>query len=364
MVENILQSMFRTTYSGKKVFVTGHTGFKGSWLLYWLSSLGAEVKGYALQPDHDDALYYAIGGDKLCESVISTILDKQKVQTEILRFQPDFIFHLAAQPLVRLSYDKPSDTMAINALGTAFVLDAMRLLEKSCVGVMITTDKVYENREWVYPYRENEALGGYDPYSASKACAELIINSYRSSFFNPNDYSIHAKAVASARAGNVIGGGDWAKDRIIPDIVRALKHNEAVIVRNPLAVRPWQHVLEPLAGYLELGARLLENPVTFSEAWNFGPYAEDNKTVEELVKQALRIWGRGEYSKPLLTGQPHEAGLLKLDINKAISSMLWRPRMKSEEAIAMTIGWYKSFLSGGNALDLVEGDLKIFSSSR
>lgn len=360
MVENSLQSIFGITYSGKKVFLTGHTGFKGSWLLYWLNTLGAEVRGYALEPEQNDALYYGIGGDSLCESVIADILDKQKVEQEILRFRPDFIFHLAAQPLVRLSYDKPSDTLAVNALGTAFVLDAMRLLDKPCIAVMITTDKVYENREWIYPYRENEALGGYDPYSASKACAELIINSYRSSFLNPKDYEHHRKAVASARAGNVIGGGDWAKDRIIPDIVRALVSKTAIAVRNPTAIRPWQHVLEPLAGYLELGARLQQDPLKFSEAWNFGPYAEDNKTVEELVQQALQIWGEGKYDKPTLVGQPHEAGLLKLDISKAISSMSWRPKMKSEEAIAVTIGWYKSLLSGRSALSIVDEDLKRF----
>lgn len=357
-----LQSLLHETYSGRKVFLTGHTGFKGSWLLYWLKGLGAEIKGYSLKPDDEHSLYNAMGGDRLCESVIADIRDKERLEREILQFQPNFIFHLAAQPLVRLSYDNPSETFAVNALGTSFVLDGMRALEKPCVGVMITTDKVYENREWVYPYRENEALGGYDPYSASKACAELVINSYRSSFFNPRDYNHHRKAIASARAGNVIGGGDWARDRIIPDIVRALQNEVAVVIRNPSAVRPWQHVLEPLAGYLELGARLSENPVTFSEPWNFGPYAEDNKTVEELVQQALQIWGSGEYNKPQLAGQPHEAGLLKLDINKAMSSMLWRPRMKSEEAIAVTLAWYKSVLSGRNAAEVMGEDLQHFLS--
>jgi len=355
-----LQSLLMETYLGKKVFLTGHTGFKGSWLLYWLNALGAIVKGYSLKADGERALYHMIGGDHLCESVIADIRDKERFEWEILQFQPDFIFHLAAQPLVRLSYDKPSETIAVNTLGTGIVLDGMRILEKPCVGVMITTDKVYENREWVYPYRENEALGGYDPYSASKACAELVINSYRSSFFNPRDYSHHRKAIASARAGNVIGGGDWAKDRIVPDIVRALEQDLAVEIRNPSAVRPWQHVLEPLAGYLELGSRLSEDPLKFSGAWNFGPYGEDNKTVEELVQQALLIWGSGEYHKPSLAGQPHEAGLLKLDINKALSSMHWRPTMKSEEAIAVTLNWYKLVLSGRDAAVVVGEDLQRF----
>lgn len=355
-----LQLLLGSAYGGKKVFLTGHTGFKGSWLVYWLNALGASVKGYSLKPDQEEALYCLINGDDLCVSVIADIRDKERLQKEVLDFQPDYIFHLAAQPLVRLSYEIPADTFLTNTLGTAYILDAIRLLEKPCVGVIITTDKVYENREWIYPYRENEALGGYDPYSASKACAELIISSYRNSFFNSHDYEHHQKAIGSARAGNVIGGGDWAKDRIIPDIVRALMNDAAVVVRNPSAIRPWQHVLEPLAGYLELGARLSENPAKFSGAWNFGPHAEDNKTVEELVQQALRLWGKGVYETSVLPGQPHEAGLLKLDINKAISSMLWRPKMNCEEAIAMTIGWYKSVLSGRKAVDVLQEDVSHF----
>jgi CDP-glucose 4,6-dehydratase len=330
-------------YKGKKVFVTGHTGFKGSWLVQWLHLLGAEIKGYALAPENEFDLYNTINGDELCDSVIADIRDHSRLTQEILAFQPDFIFHLAAQPLVRLSYEIPSDTFAVNAIGTAYVLDGVRLLEKKCAVVLITTDKVYENKEWHYPYRENDRLGGYDPYSASKACAELIINSYRNSFFNPATYSAHQKAIASARAGNVIGGGDWAKDRIIPDIVRALQQEEVVTVRNPNSVRPWQHVLDPVAGYLHLGAKLIENPEKFIGSYNFGPFAEDNLTVEELVKQAILAWGTGTYVTPELVNQPHEAGLLKLDISKAINELSWRPKYDAKKAIAVTLDWYKAF---------------------
>lgn len=334
-------------YKGKRVFLTGHTGFKGSWLLSWLYLLGAEVKGYALAPQTELDLYNTIQGDILCESVIADIQDKARLEKELLSFEPDFVFHLAAQPLVRLSYEIPSETFAVNVIGTAYLLDAIRLLKKPCTVVLITTDKVYENKEWHYPYRETDRLGGYDPYSASKACAELVINSYRNSFFNLNEYSQHHKAVASARAGNVIGGGDWAKDRIIPDIVRALNKGERITVRNPAAVRPWQHVLEPLGGYLHLGTKLIDDPVQFAEGWNFGPLPEDNLTVEALVKLGIDYWGKGEYMKPDQTGEPHEAGLLKLDISKAISELFWKPKYTAQLAIEKTLAWYKAKLTTG-----------------
>lgn len=327
-------------YKNKKVFLTGHTGFKGSWMLAWLHQLGATVKGYSLAPENTFDLYHTINGDLLCESIIADIRNKQKLEEEILSFQPDFIFHLAAQPLVRLSYDIPAETFEVNAIGTAHVLDAVRKMEKPCIVVLITTDKVYENLEWHYPYRENDRLGGYDPYSASKACAELVISSYRNSFFNVQHYDEHKKSIASARAGNVIGGGDWAKDRIIPDIVRALQKSEIITVRNPKSIRPWQHVLEPVAGYLHLGLKLLENPVTYADAWNFGPFAEDNLVVEDLVKIALKIWGHGEYHTPTLRKQPHEAGLLKLDINKSINDLHWKPKWSAKQAIEKTLTWY------------------------
>jgi CDP-glucose 4,6-dehydratase len=339
-----------SAYSGKKVFLTGHTGFKGSWMLAWLHLLGAQVKGYALAPETTPSLYSLLEGDTLCESVIADICDRQALEQAILDFQPDYIFHLAAQPLVRLSYELPADTFQVNAIGTAYLLDAVRQLAKPCTVVLITTDKVYENKEWVYPYRETDRLGGYDPYSASKACAELVINSYVQSFFNPVAYAQHRKAIAVGRAGNVIGGGDWAKDRIIPDIVRALQASQPVQVRNPAAVRPWQHVLEPVGGYLLLGARLMAEPSQFGGAWNFGPLADDTKTVEALVREAVEIWGSGHYDKPALAGQPHEAGLLKLDISKALTYLDWKPVFDSKTAIAQTISWYKSYATNPAAV--------------
>ncbi|MCE7058639.1 CDP-glucose 4,6-dehydratase [Dyadobacter sp. CY343] len=330
-------------YKGKRVFLTGHTGFKGAWMLQWLNILGAEVKGYALAPLNATDLYNCIDGDQLCNSVIADIRDRDRLISEVNSFQPDFIFHLAAQPLVRLSYQIPSETFEVNAIGTANLLDAARALQNACCVVLITTDKVYENNEWHYPYRENDRLGGYDPYSASKACAEIVISSYRNSFFNPAHFSEHKKGIASARAGNVIGGGDWSKDRIIPDVIRALQKDEAIHVRNPFSVRPWQHALEPVAGYLHLGTRLAENPGLYSQSYNFGPFAEDNLTVEELVQQAIQYWGAGSYESKMMTGQPHEAGLLKLDISKAINELGWKPKYNAKKAIAITLEWYKAF---------------------
>lgn len=348
-------------YKGKKVFLTGHTGFKGAWLLSWLHTLGAQVKGYALAAENEYDLYNVVNGDEMCKSVIADIRDRERIKNEIVSFSPDFVFHLAAQPLVRLSYEIPAETFDINAVGTANVLNAICALNKPCVGVFITTDKVYENQEWQYPYRENDRLGGYDPYSASKACAELIISSYRKSFFNIASHSNHQKAIASARAGNVIGGGDWAKDRIVPDIIRALRQDQPVTVRNPMSVRPWQHVLEPLGGYLHLGTKMIDDPITFSDAWNFGPLSEDNLTVEELVNIALQAWGKGAYYKPELEGQPHEAGLLKLDISKTVANLDWKPKFTARVAIQNTLEWYLKIEQGERATDLTRQQITQFS---
>jgi CDP-glucose 4,6-dehydratase len=250
---------------------------------------------------------------------------------------------LAAQPLVRLSYEIPAETFEVNIIGTANVLDAVRVLEKPCAVVLITTDKVYHNNEWIYPYRENDRLGGYDPYSASKACAELVIDSYRNSFFNTKTYPTHQKAIAVARAGNVIGGGDWSQDRLIPDIAKAFAAENAVMVRNPNSVRPWQHVLEPVIGYLLLGANLAKDPMKFSQAYNFGPHLSDALLVEEMLKLAIDSWGKGEYVVEKIQGQPHEAGLLKLDISKAINELNWQPKMNAKQAVSMTMDWYSAF---------------------
>jgi len=333
----------RANYKGKKVFVTGHTGFKGSWLLAMLKYLGAETKGYALDPDGDPSLYRLLNGDKLCQSVIADIRNKEKLSKEIHAFQPDFVFHLAAQSLVRVSFDKPVDTFEVNVMGTNYVLECVREMEKQCSVVVITTDKVYENRETWDAYKENEPLGGFDPYSSSKACAEILTASYRKSFFAPEMYPYHRKAVASARAGNVIGGGDWAKDRIIPDLIRALSKHQTLTVRNPDSIRPWQHVLEPLSGYLWLGAHLQEDPQKYASAFNFGPMEEDNLRVRELVEKSLKIWGSGSFKEQVDPNAPHEAGILRLDISKAIFDLAWKPKWNSEKALAMTLNWYKSY---------------------
>lgn len=349
------------TYKGKKVFLTGHTGFKGAWMLKTLSLLGAEIKGYALEPQTPNDLFHLIEGDKLCESVIADLRDKKRLESEIVAFQPDFIFHLAAQPLVRLSYEIPAETFEVNVIGTANVLDGVQLLQKKCSVVLITTDKVYHNNEWIYPYRENDRLGGYDPYSASKACAELLIDSYRNSFFNTKDYDNHLKGIAVARAGNVIGGGDWSKDRLIPDIVRSLMANKSIVIRNPNAVRPWQHVLEPVVGYLSLGMHLEKQPIEFGQAYNFGPQAEDALAVEEMVKAAIESWGFGEYQIEQEADQPHEAGLLKLDISKVKSDLDWVPKMNAKETITFTLDWYNIFNTNKNYIaEFTLKQIKIF----
>lgn len=351
MVGNSLFEKLKLTYQGKKVFLTGHTGFKGAWMLKTLSILGAEVKGYALTPQTKEDLFFLVEGDTICESVIADLRDKKKLEEEIINFQPDFVFHLAAQALVRLSYEIPAETFEVNVIGTANVLDAVRLLEKKCDVILITTDKVYHNNEWIYPYRENDRLGGYDPYSASKACAELVIDSYRNSFFNIKSYSTHKKAIAVARAGNVIGGGDWSKDRLIPDIAKAFAIEKAVVIRNPQSVRPWQHVLEPVVGYLLLGSNLTRSPLQYSQAYNFGPHLSDALPVEEMLKLAIESWGKGEYIVEKVEGQPHEAGLLKLDISKAISELKWNPKMNANKAVNMTMDWYSAFHLNKNSIN-------------
>ncbi|MFC0516277.1 CDP-glucose 4,6-dehydratase [Mucilaginibacter angelicae] len=340
-----------TIYKGKKVFLTGHTGFKGSWMLKILKMLGAEITGYALAPENDFDLFHLIEGNSICNSIIGDLRDKAKLTKAITDCQPDFVFHLAAQPLVRLSYDIPSETFEVNAIGTANVLDGVRLIEKACQVVLITTDKVYHNNEWVYPYREGDRLGGYDPYSASKACAELVIDSYRNSFFNTADYASHKKSIAVGRAGNVIGGGDWAKDRLIPDIVRFLSKEQKIIIRNPNSVRPWQHVLEPLVGYLLLGSRMVSEPVTFADAYNFGPGLSDALPVHEMVDLAIKNWGKGEVEIFNSDKQPHEAGLLKLDISKAMANLNWKPKYQATETIKKTIDWYKFYFSNRNEIN-------------
>lgn len=327
-------------YNGKKVFLTGHTGFKGAWMTVWLNSLGAIVKGYALEATNP-SLYRDVNGDQLCESIIGDIREKERLLKAVEMFQPDIVYHMAAQPLVLDAYERPVYTFEVNAIGTANLLEAVKLVDKKCTVINITTDKVYENREWYYPYRENDHLGGYDPYSASKACSEIVSASYRASFFNPKDYETHQTSLATVRAGNVIGGGDWADNRIIPDIVRAVSNNQKVTLRNPKAVRPWQHVLEALYGYLLLAIRMDEAPSRFSEAYNFGPLFDESITVEFLVQQAIGEWGRGSYTVKQEVNQLHEAKLLRLDCSKAVNELKWSPKWNAKQAIQNTIKWYK-----------------------
>jgi CDP-glucose 4,6-dehydratase len=350
---------FKGIYKDKKVFLTGHTGFKGSWLLSWLNMAGAEVRGYSLPPKPEHKLYGYIKGEYLCHSFLHDILDYPVLEKCIEEFQPDFVFHLAAQPLVRQSYENPLETFNTNIMGTAHVLNAIRKVIKPCVAIIITTDKVYYNQERTTPYRETDRLGGFDPYSSSKACAELVIDAYRNSYFNPARVTEHRKTIVTARAGNVIGGGDLAKDRIVPDIIRALQNNEPVIIRNPNSIRPWQHVLEPLHAYLLLGQKLFENPGAFHTEYNFGPELSDCLSVETMVKEAIKIWQGGSYKILKDKEGPHEAGMLTLDISRAKADLQWRPIYNAVEAMDKTISWYKT-CTGENAMDLIEENIETF----
>jgi CDP-glucose 4,6-dehydratase len=341
MEEVVSQRDLSVVYKNKKVFVTGHTGFKGSWLVALLHSLGATVKGYALLPDSPDSLFSIVGEKATSNSIIADIRDKQRLQSEIDSFQPDYIFHLAAQPLVRRSYEIPAETFEINLIGTANLLEAVKQLNKKCTVVVVTTDKVYFNKEQNVLYKEEDQLGGYDPYSASKACTELVCESFRNSFFNLKNWQIHKKGLATARAGNVIGGGDWNKDRLMPDIVRSLCTTSVIDVRNPDAVRPWQHVLEPLTGYLQLASLLDMNPEQYGQAYNFGPYSKDHISVSQLVKTAIKHWGEGSWNAVSLPKQPHEAGLLMLNIEKAEKEINWHPKLDAGQSIKWTLDWYK-----------------------
>lgn len=335
---------FEGFYRGKRVLVTGHTGFKGSWLSIWLHSLGAEVVGLALDPYSERDNYVLSGiGKKIKADLRGDIRDGEALKAVFARYRPEIVFHLAAQPLVRLSYEIPVETYQVNVMGTIHVLEAIRSCPDVRVGVMVTTDKCYENREQIWGYRENEPMGGHDPYSSSKGAAEIAISSWRRSFFEPGKWEKHGKSIASVRAGNVIGGGDWAKDRILPDCIRALEAGEPIGIRSPRSVRPWQHVLEPLSGYMLLAKKMWENPGQYEEAWNFGPRMEGVVPVWDVAGMVIEAYGRGERRDLSDPDALHEARLLMLDISKAKFRLGWEPRLDIRQSIALTVDWYKRY---------------------
>jgi CDP-glucose 4,6-dehydratase len=339
-----VSAIFNGTYESKKVLITGHTGFKGSWLSVWLGMLGARVIGYALPPPTEPSIYEVLRLNNQLINIEGDVRDNQHLEQVITEYQPDMVFHLAAQPIVRLSYELPRYTYETNIMGTVNLLEAIRHAGSVRACLVVTSDKCYENQEWTYAYRENDPLGGYDPYSSSKAGAELVAGCYQRSFFNPGQYAEHRVALATARAGNVIGGGDWAADRIIPDIVRALSAGLPVAVRNPQSVRPWQHVLDPLAGYLWLAARMWDEGSCYSSAWNFGPDNLDNLTVGQLTNNMVKMWGSGEWQADSNNNpQLHEANYLKLDCTKAKALLDWAPVYDTDEAIKKTAEWYKAY---------------------
>ncbi len=334
---------FNNIYKNKTVLITGHTGFKGSWLAIWLTELGAKVVGYALDPYTQKDNFVMTGIGKKLIDIRGDIRDLTTLNQVFEKYKPDFVFHLAAQPLVRLSYEKPVETYDINVMGTINVLEAIRNSDSVRVGIMITTDKCYENKEQVWGYREVDQLGGYEPYSSSKACAELAISSWRSSFMNTGDCSKHGKSIASARAGNVIGGGDWAQDRLIPDCIKALESNQKIEIRRPDAVRPWQHVLEPLGGYLLLGEKMFITPHEYNQAWNFGPGLDSLISVRKIVEMVIGVYGEGIIEADIPQVDLHETGFLNLDNSKAIIQLGWRPLFNLEREVQMTVEWYKNY---------------------
>jgi CDP-glucose 4,6-dehydratase len=329
-------------WRGKRVLMTGHTGFKGSWLSLWLQSMGAQVVGYALAPPTNPSLFEVAEVGKGMTSIIGDIRDLEKLRAAFTEHRPEIVIHMAAQPLVRYSYIEPVETYSTNVMGTVNLLEAVRSTPSVKAVVNITSDKCYENREWVWGYRENEAMGGYDPYSSSKGCAELVASAYRNSYFHPDKYQQHGVAIASARAGNVIGGGDWAGDRLIPDILRAITEGKPVNIRSPHAIRPWQHVLEPLSGYLLLAQKLYTTGTAYAEGWNFGPNDEDAKPVQWIVEKLTHSWGEG--ASWVLDGgdHPHEAHYLKLDCSKAKARLDWQPRWQLAQTLEKIIKWHKA----------------------
>lgn len=347
-------------WQGKRVLLTGHTGFKGGWLSLWLQSLGAHLVGYALTPPSNPSLFDVADVGKGMTSILGDIRDLPKLQAVFAEYLPEIVIHMAAQPLVRYSFENPVETYATNVMGTLHLLESVRKTPGVKAVVNITTDKCYENREWVWGYRENDPMGGFDPYSNSKGCAELLSAAYRTSFFNDSNYDQHGVAIATVRAGNVIGGGDWAQDRLIPDILTAFEQGRKVSIRNQHAIRPWQHVMEPLRGYLTLAEQLFELGPSFAGGWNFGPNDEDAKPVGFIVEQMAGLWGAGANWQLDSGAHPHEANFLKLDISKARSRLNWQPALRLDEALTLIIDWAREHQSGADMRTVTLAQLQAY----
>jgi CDP-glucose 4,6-dehydratase len=339
-------------WSGKNIFLTGHTGFKGGWLAVWLSSMGAKVTGYSLPPNTEPNLYSAAKIKSICErSNFGDIRNLEQLKFALAQSNPEVVIHMAAQPLVRYSYDNPVETYSTNVMGTVHVLEAVRACESVKAVIVVTSDKCYENKGWLWGYRETDSIGGYDPYSNSKGCTELVVSAYCQSFFPEHAFLSHGVGIATGRAGNVIGGGDWSSDRLIPDAIKAFRANKPLMIRNPKAVRPWQHVLEPLSGYLVLAQSLYEHGASFNGGWNFGPRDVDMRSVREVIDLLIKQWGHSAAWLQDGQEQPHEAHLLKLDCTKARQLLGWKSVWSLEESVKSTLNWHHAFWSEEDMLE-------------
>lgn len=350
----------QTFWKGKRVLLTGHTGFKGSWMALWLQSMGSHVVGYAFEPPTNPNLFNAAAIGKGMLNIKGDIRNLEHLSIVFAENRPEIVVHMAAQSLVRYSYIKPAETYSTNVMGTLNLLEAVRATDSVKAVVIVTSDKCYDNREWVWGYRENDPMGGYDPYSSSKGCAELLTAAYRNSYFNPEDYAKHRIALATVRAGNVIGGGDWADDRLIPDIMRAMEFGQQVKIRNPHAIRPWQHVLEPLSGYLILAQKLYEEGDTYSESWNFGPNDEDVKPVLWIVEKLINLWGKDASWVMDSNENPHEAYYLKLDCSKARAHLNWHPRWHLDDALRAITDWHNAYIAGEDMREFTLNQIRAY----
>jgi CDP-glucose 4,6-dehydratase len=360
--EGTLENLVNT-WQGRRVFLTGHTGFKGSWLALWLARLGAQVRGYALDPCTEPNLFALAGVGNVLDDVRGDVRDCGRLEASLTEFAPGVVFHLAAQPLVRRSYADPAGTYGTNVMGTVHLLEAIRKTPSVRAVVCVTTDKCYQNQEWIWPYRETDPLGGYDPYASSKACVEIVSAAYRNSFFPSERMHDHQVALATARAGNVIGGGDWSEDRLIPDLVRGFGSGQPVLIRRPEAIRPWQHALDPLHGYLVLAQKLLADPKQFSSAYNFGPNEEDIWPVERIANKLAHMWGRGAAWIRDSAPSPHESSVLRLDASKARALLGWKPRLNIEAALEWTLAWYRAWNQGADMAEFTRKQISEYESS-